>query len=47
MQSWGLDINGKLRENLLDAGVVNYVEKYVKTPNLYVFVCLFFYIPAF
>ena len=33
MQRWGLDINGKLRENLLDAGVVNYVEKYVKTPG--------------
>jgi len=31
MQSWGLLMDGKYRENTLDAGVLNYVEKYVRT----------------
>ena len=31
MSSWSLYINGKLRENLFDSGVFNYIEKYLKT----------------
>jgi len=31
MLTWGLQIDGKVRENTFDAGVLNYVEKYVRT----------------
>lgn len=31
MTSWGLLFDGKYRENVLDAGVLNYVEKYART----------------
>ena len=31
MLTWGLLIDGKVRENTFDAGVFNYVEKYVRT----------------
>ncbi len=31
MTSWGLLFDGKYRENILDAGVLNYVEKYART----------------
>ena len=31
MTSWGLLFDGKYRENVLDAGVFNYVEKYART----------------
>ena len=31
MISWGLLFDGKYRENVLDAGVLNYVEKYART----------------
>ena len=31
MITWGLLMDGKYRENELDAGVLNYVEKYVRT----------------
>ena len=31
MMYWGLLLNGKYRENTYDAGVYNYVEKYVRT----------------
>ena len=33
MSSWSLYVNGKLRENVLDSGVLNYVEKYIRTPG--------------
>ena len=40
MLTWGLTFDGKVRESTLDAGVLNYVEKYVRTagnakPGLY------------
>ena len=31
MLTWGLLFDGKVRENTFDAGVLNYVEKYVRT----------------
>ena len=31
LQSMGISLNGKYRENLLDSGVYNYVEKYTRT----------------
>jgi hypothetical protein len=31
LQALGISLNGKYRENLLDAGVYNYVEKYTRT----------------
>ena len=31
MTSWGLLFDGKYRENVLDAGVFNYIEKYART----------------
>tara|TARA_B000000475_G_scaffold192480_1_gene155681 strand:+ start:941 stop:2722 length:1782 start_codon:yes stop_codon:yes gene_type:complete len=31
MESWGLIIDGKYRENTMDAGIFNYVEKYTRT----------------
>ena len=31
MLSWGLLLDGKYRENVLEAGVLNYVEKYART----------------
>jgi len=31
LQTMGISLNGKYRENLLDAGVYNYVEKYTRT----------------
>lgn len=31
LQMMGISLNGKYRENLLDAGVYNYVEKYTRT----------------
>ena len=31
MLTWGLVLDGKYRENVFDAGVFNYVEKYVRT----------------
>ena len=31
LQQLGISLNGKYRENLLDAGVYNYVEKYTRT----------------
>ena len=31
MSSWGLLVDGKYRENVQPSGVVNYVEKYVRT----------------
>jgi hypothetical protein len=31
MLNWGLLLNGKYRENTYDAGVYNYIEKYVRT----------------
>jgi hypothetical protein len=31
MNTWGLLVDGKYRENTFDAGVFNYVEKYVRT----------------
>ena len=31
MHTWGLLLDGKVRENTFDAGVFNYVEKYVRT----------------
>ena len=31
LQSLGISLNGKYRENLLDAGVYNYIEKYTRT----------------
>lgn len=31
MRTWGLLLNGKYRENTYDAGVYNYIEKYVRT----------------
>ena len=33
MMSWGLLLNGKIRESVQDAGVFNYIEKYVRTPG--------------
>ena len=33
MDSWGLIIDGKYRENPMDAGVFNYIEKYTRTPG--------------
>ena len=30
MTQWGLLLNGKYRETLMDSGVVNYVEKYTR-----------------
>ena len=31
MESWGLIIDGKYRENTMEAGIFNYVEKYTRT----------------
>ena len=31
MSNWGLLLNGKYRETNMDSGIVNYVEKYVRT----------------
>ena len=31
MESWGLLLDGKYRENPQDAGVLNYIEKYTRT----------------
>ena len=31
MQTWGLQLDGKYRENVFDAGVFNYVEKYARS----------------
>ena len=31
MQYWGLQLDGKYRENIFDAGVFNYVEKYARS----------------
>ena len=31
LQALGISLNGKYRENLLDAGVYNYIEKYTRT----------------
>ena len=31
MLTWGLLLDGKVRENTFDAGVLNYVEKYIRT----------------
>lgn len=33
MQNWALLLDGKYRENVLDAGVFNYVEKYARSPG--------------
>ena len=33
MKEWGLLLNGKVRESVQDAGVFNYIEKYVRTPG--------------
>ena len=33
MTNWGLLLNGKYRETNMDSGIVNYVEKYVRTPG--------------
>ena len=33
MKDWGLLLNGKVRESVQDAGVFNYIEKYVRTPG--------------
>jgi hypothetical protein len=33
MQNWALLLDGKYRENQLDAGVFNYVEKYARSPG--------------
>lgn len=33
MEKWGLLIDGKYRENSMDAGIFNYVEKYTRTPG--------------
>jgi hypothetical protein len=31
METWGLILDGKYRENTMDAGILNYVEKYTRT----------------
>jgi hypothetical protein len=31
METWGLLLDGKYRENTMDAGIFNYVEKYTRT----------------
>ena len=31
MNTWGLQIDGKYRENVFDSGVFNYIEKYIRT----------------
>lgn len=33
LQQLGILLNGSYRENMLDAGVYNYVEKYIRTPG--------------
>ena len=31
MKKWGLLLNGKYREELMDSGITNYIEKYTRT----------------
>ena len=31
MKEWGLVLDGRVRENELDSGITNYVDKYVRT----------------
>ena len=33
MEKWGLLIDGKYRENSMDTGIFNYIEKYTRTPG--------------
>ena len=49
MTKWGLLLDGKYRENVLDVGVWEYVEKYVRTKNTwnlkwYLMVCVLEYL---